>query len=197
WAACVAGAGGGGVVPAGGGGGGLAPAFGVGAGVGLVAAQGGGELGEHELVLAADQVGRGGGFFVVAQPHERGHAAASEFGGGLAQVPEQQGQRDRAPLARVGEPFQVWAGDLIGPGDDHRGGGGTGGGDLDGQPLHEQPGQQFSAHAAGPGFQRQAPQLRRLVSCRAAGDCLVLGAGQGSEEGLDPDQIDLDLLPVI
>jgi hypothetical protein len=116
--------------------------------VGLIAAQGGGELGEHELVLAADQVGGGSGFLVVAQAHELGCAAAGELGRGLAHVTEQQGERDPTPIAGVGEPFQVRTADLIGAGDDHRRGGAAGG-DLDGQPLHTWPGP-TPRHGLGP-----------------------------------------------
>jgi hypothetical protein len=47
---------------------------------------------------------------VVAQPHERGgRRAADHRGRVVAQVPEQQGQRDTAPLARPGQRFDVAA----------------------------------------------------------------------------------------
>jgi hypothetical protein len=88
--------------------------------VGFVPAEGGGELGQHELVLPADVACGLFGFAEVAEPHERGGPAAEYRQGVLAQVAEHQGQRHPAALARIGQAFQVRPGELIGPGDDHR-----------------------------------------------------------------------------
>src|SRR6202000_165623 len=111
----VAGAGapaGGGVVPdpvaaparGGAGAAGLAGAVGVAAGLAgaVLAASGGGPAGDGERVVAADERGGLLGLVVVAEPHESGGRGASdERGRVVAQVAEQQGQRDALLLARA------------------------------------------------------------------------------------------------
>lgn len=83
-------------------------------------------------MLPADQVGGQRGLPGVAQPHERGHAAAGQVGRSLAQVTEQQGERDAMALAGVRQPFQVGPGDLISTCDDHRRGLRSGGDGVQG-----------------------------------------------------------------
>ena len=61
------------------------------------------------------------GFCVVAETHERGGAAADHARRVLAQVPEQQRDRRPAQVARFRETLEVAPGDLVGPGDEHRG----------------------------------------------------------------------------
>ena len=114
-------------------------------------------------MVAADERGGLLGLVVVAEPHERGRGRAADQGGGVvAQVPEQQGQRDAAPLARVGEGFEVAAGDLVGAGDDDRRGGRGALGDGDGEPLDGQGGEQLGAGAARSGSRaRQVYQAGR------------------------------------
>ena len=87
----------------------------------MLAAHGGGQPGQDERVVPADERSGLLGLVVVAEPHERGGAAADHGDRVVAQVPEQQRQRDAALLTCVGQPFQVVAGDLVGGGDHHGG----------------------------------------------------------------------------
>ena len=92
-------------------------------------------------MLPAADVGRGLlGFCVVAETHECGGAAADHARRVLAQVPEQQRDRRPAQVARFRETLEVAPGDLVGPGDEHRGRFLRGTRYLDGQPVRGQRG---------------------------------------------------------
>src|SRR6185437_12757006 len=109
----------------------------------------------------------------------------------VAQVPEHERERDAAPFARVRQPLGVQAADLVGAGDDHRGHGRGGGGYLNGEPLHDQTGEDLAGRAAGGGVHRQAGVAAGFLRPAAAG----LG-GQLPQDGIKADQVGGDLLPV-
>jgi hypothetical protein len=69
---------------------------------------------------------------MVAEPHECRGSAADQAGRVVAQVPEHERKRDAAPLARIRQALGVPPGELVGPGDDHRGHRRGRGGYLDG-----------------------------------------------------------------
>ena len=57
------------------------------------------------------------GVFVVAQAHEGDRPAAEHLPAGLAEAAEQEGERDAAAFAGVGEAFEVAACQFVGAGD--------------------------------------------------------------------------------
>jgi hypothetical protein len=122
----------------------------------------------------------------VAQPHERGGAAAEHAQAGVAQMAEQQRQRNSAPLARTGQPLQVRPGNLIRTHDDDGRGRVVAAGHLDGQPLDRESGQDLGAGAPRGGFQGQAGVVGRLDLVPQAGLAARRQPPQreGGQEGL-------------